>query len=407
MAAFEYVAVDDAGRRTRGVISAETARAARRELQRRKLMLLKLSPAAERRGGLSLGALLNRGGRLGQGELVLATRQLALLFSAATPVEEALGAVALQSESAAARRTLLSVRDRVVEGRRLSEAMSLEGEAFSPLYRSMVSAGEAAGALGPVMERLADYLERAQAMRRKTAAALVYPTVLFVVAIAVVTALMAFVVPRVVDQFSSIGQELPLLTRILIGVSEGLRDWGWLVALALAAAILGFLRALRQEGFRRGFDRFVLRLPVVGRMARDMAAARFARTFAALIASGATVMDALKAARATAPNMVIRDAVEAAAEDVQEGGSLSAALRKTGAFPPLVVHMAASGEGGGELDAMFGKAADYLENEFETATQMALNLLEPAIIVLMGGLVTLIILAIMLPILQLNSAVLF
>lgn len=407
MAAFEYVAVDTEGRRTKGVISAETARAARRELQRRKLMLLKLAPAAEKRGGLNLSGLFNRGGRLGSGELVLATRQLALLVSASTPVEEALNAVALQSDSAAIRRTLLSVRDRVVEGRRLSEAMSLEGRAFSPLYLAVVSAGEAAGALGAVMERLADYLERSQTMQRKMMAALVYPCVLFVVAIAVVTALMVFVVPRVVEQFSTLGQDLPLLTQVLIAISGGMRDWGWLIALALAVGSFVFARALKQDDFRRAVDRTILKLPLAGRLIRDAGAARFARTFATLSASGATVLDSLKAARATAPNMVLRDAVTAAAADVQEGGALSTAMRKTSAFPPLMVHMAASGENSGELPAMFDKAADYLENEFETVTQVAMNLLEPAIIILMGGLVTLIILAIMLPILQLNTSAMF
>ena len=257
------------------------------------------------------------------------------------------------------------------------------------------------------MERLADYLERSQTMQRKMMAALVYPCVLFVVAIAVVTALMVFVVPRVVEQFSTLGQDLPLLTQVLIAISGGLRDWGWLIALALAVGGFVFARALKQENFRRAVDRTILKLPLAGRLIRDAGAARFARTFATLSASGATVLDSLKAARATAPNMVLRDAVTAAAADVQEGGALSTAMRKTGAFPPLMVHMAASGENSGELPAMFDKAADYLENEFETITQVAMNLLEPAIIILMGGLVTLIILAIMLPILQLNTSAMF
>lgn len=408
MAAFDYVAVDAAGKRRKGVVSADSARAARREIQRRQLMLLKLVPAAEKRGGLALPKGLELGGRgkLKSSELALATRQLAMLIRSGAPVEEAIGAVALQSESKNVRSVLLSVRDRVTEGRRLSEAMAMEGEAFSPLYRAVVSAGEAAGALGAVMERLAEYLEKSQAMKRKIAAALVYPVVLMATAVCVVIALMVFVVPRVVEQFASIGQDLPMLTQILIAVSEGMRSFGWIAALALAAGVLAFHRVMEQERFRRPFDRFLLKLPLAGRMIRDAGAARFARTFATLVSSGATVLDALGAARATAPNLVLRDAVDRAAGDVSEGGSLSAAMRKTQVFPPLMVHMAASGENSGELDVMFAKAADYLENEFETLTQTAVSLLEPAIIIVMGGVVTTIILAIMLPILQLNSAAL-
>ncbi len=406
MAAFDYVAVDAAGKRRKGVVSADTARAARREIQRRQLMLLKLAPAAQRRGGIALPKGLELGGRgtLKSSELVLATRQLSMLIRSGTPVEEAIGAVALQSESKNIRRVLLSVRDRVTEGRRLSEAMAMEGEAFSPLYRAVMSAGEAAGALGVVMERLAEYLEKSQAMKRKMTAALVYPGVLMVTALCVVSALMVFVVPRVVEQFATIGQDLPMLTQILIAISNGMRSMGWIVLLALALGVFAFLRVLKQERFRRPVDRFLLKLPLAGRMIRDAGAARFARTFATLVSSGATVLDALTAARATAPSLVLRDAVDRAAEDVSEGGSLSNAMRKTEVFPPLMVHMAASGENSGELDVMFAKAADYLENEFETVTQTAISLLEPAIIIVMGGIVTTIILAIMLPILQLNSA---
>jgi len=406
MAAFEYEALDGGGKKKRGVITADSARAARKALQGQRLTLLKLEEAAERSYSLS-SPFKRQTPKLSESELTLATRQLALLIGASTPVEQALNAVACQAESERVRRTLLAVRESVMEGRRLSEALRKQGRAFSPFYVSVVAAGEAAGALGPVLERLAEYQERSQAMRRKMTAALVYPVVLLAVAISVVIALMAFVVPRVVEQFASIGQDLPALTTGLIAVSNALRDWGWLAALILALGIFTFSRALAQDAFRRRFDASLLSLPLIGRLLRDAAAARFARTFATLTGSGVTVMDALAASRATVSNRVLRDAVDAAAEDVSEGGSLSGAMRKAGVFPPLLVHMAASGETGGDLPAMFGKAADYLENEFESVVQVAMNMLEPAIIVIMGGVVTTIILAIMLPILQLNSSALF
>lgn len=402
MAAFEYQALDAAGRTRKGVVSADSPKAARRELRRQALTPLKLAPTREKTSDTASSRR-----RLPSGEVVLVTRQLAMLIGSGTPVEEAIGAVGGAAKETRTRTVLASIRSNVVEGRSLSDAMRTEHRSFSPLYRAIVSAGEEAGALGLVMDRLADYLERSQAMRRKVLAAMIYPFILALVALAVVVALMVFVVPRVVEQFDTLDADLPALTEGLIAVSGFLRAYGLVLLAGLAAGIFAFTRAMKSDAVKRRVDGWVLSLPVIGRVARSVAAARFSRTFATLATSGAPVLDCLAAARETTPNLVLRDAVDETMLAVREGGSLSKAMARTAQFPPLMVHMAASGEASGDLGGMFLKGAEYLESDFETASSVALGLLEPLITVVMGGMVLVIILAIMLPILQLNSSALF
>ena len=404
MAAYEYQAIDTDGRTRKGVISADSQKAARRELRRQALVPVKLSPTREVSGKATEAGPRRK---LKPAELVLLTRQLAMLISSGTPVEQAVAAVGGSAESAASKSVLASVRAGVVEGRSLSDAMRGEQKSFPPLFRSVVAAGEEAGALGPVLERLAVHLEKSQAMRRKTIGALIYPAILALVALAVIIALLIFVVPRVVEQFDTMDQSLPPLTSAMIWLSQFLQAWGLVIAGGAALAILAFQRLNRQEAVRRRVDTAMLGLPVVGKVLRSVSAARFARTFATLAASGAPVLDSLKAARETTPNLVLRDAVDEVIVAVREGGSLSAAMARSEAFPPLVVHMASSGEASGDLATMFNKGADYLEDDFESTTAMALGVLEPLITVVMGGLVMLIILAIMLPILQLNTGAAF
>jgi len=403
MAAFEYQAIDDDGRKRRGVISADSQTAARRALRQQALVPLQLQPTRESAGRDRPAPQR----RLAAKDLVLATRQLAMLVGSGTPVDEAVRAVGESAEGPATRTVLASVRAGVVEGRALSEAMRAEGKSFPPLYRAVVAAGEEAGALGPVLERLADHLEKSQAMRRKIVSALVYPAMLAVVALCVIVALLIVVVPKVVEQFDTLDQDLPLLTEIMIAVSGFLQDaWPFLLG-GLGVIVIAARRLLANEAVRRRVDGVMLGLPVVGPVLRSVAAARFARTFATLASSNAPVTDCLKAARETTPNLILRDAVDDVSVAVREGGSLSASMARTGAFPALVVHMAASGEASSDLATMFNKGADYLENEFESATTMALGVLEPLITIIMGGLVMLIVLAIMLPILQLNSGAAF
>jgi general secretion pathway protein F len=361
-----------------------------------------------RKGGAALPAKpLSKGVRLRRDRisgrtLALVTRQLATLIRVMT-VEEALRTIALQTEKASAKRLLLAVHAGVVEGYRLSDAMARQGAAFPSLYRAMIAAGESSGALPDILDRLADLLEREQHVRSQMLTTLIYPAALSITAVIVIIALMTFVVPRVVEQFTSMGQTLPLLTRIVIFLSTMMTQWGWLVLLAIAAGVWAGARALHNPVLRLKFDGALLRVPVIGRLIRDLNAARLARTLATMIASGLPVIDGLVLTARTINNRVLRAAVETMASAIREGGSLSAAMRRAAVFPPVIVNMAASGESSGKLDTMLSSAADYLEREFNTFTSVALSLLEPIIIIVMGAIVATIVLAILLPILQINT----
>jgi general secretion pathway protein F len=282
--------------------------------------------------------------------------------------------------------------------------MAREPRSFPPLYRAMVAAGEGSGTLPQILERLAALLERQAQVRGKVLSTLAYPIVLAVVAAFVVFALMIFVVPRVVEQFETVGQRLPLLTRLVIGLSDFLSAWWWALLILVAVIAAAAARALKEEGLRMKFDALVLRLPLIGRLIRDLHAARMARTLSTMVASRLPLLEGLRLTTGTVHNRVLRDASARIAETVRTGGSLSGALRRAGVFPPLLVYLAASGEASGRLDLMLERAADYLEREFDAFTSTALSLLEPAIIIVMGGvIVALIVLSILLPILQLDT----
>lgn len=340
--------------------------------------------------------------RLNPRALALMTRQLATLISV-SPLEEALRVLALQAERPDQRRVLDGVRAGVMEGRGLADSMTAQGAAFPPLYRAMIAAGERSGALEPILRRLADGLESEQQARGKVAAALIYPAVLAVTAVLVIGALMVFVVPRIVEQFDSMGQSLPLLTRLVIGVSALLAGWGWLMALGLIGLGAAAALLLRDEGRRLRFDSGLLKLPLVGRTMRELHGASMARTLAAMLASGLPVLEGLTITARTVGNRRLRHATETMAESVREGGGLAAAMRRAGVFPPVLTHMAASGEASGRLEPMLERAADYLDREFSTRTAVLLSLLEPAVIIVMGGVVAVIVLSILLPILQINT----
>ncbi|MBD3769137.1 MAG: type II secretion system F family protein [Rhodobacterales bacterium] len=398
MAAFEYVALDAEGKRRSGVISADSARSARKELRLRDLMVLNVNPVSEKQSKVAV-----RRARLSDKQRVLLVRQLSVLLKSGLAVEQALAACAGNENPVSVQKAVHTVRADVVEGARLSEAMALAPGAFPPLVRAVTSAGEMSGKLGDIMERLATYLERSYQLRQKVRAALIYPALLSVMALGMVIALMVVVVPRLVEQFDLFDAQLPLLTRIVIALSNGVREYGVFVLLLLAALTFLAARLLRQPVMRRRLDRLVLRLPLIGSQARTVAAARFARVYSTLSASGATVLESLEGAKGAANNTVIADAADFIAERVREGGSMSSALSATGVFPPMMVHMVTSGEAGRDVPGMMNRAADFLDTEFETGSAALLALAEPLIIVLMGGIVGLIVMSIMLPILQLNT----
>jgi general secretion pathway protein F len=398
---YRYVAIDPAGRERKGRLTAANDDAARASLIARRFHIVAVEMAGTKAtSGRSLFAF--RKDRLGRKELALFTRQLATLAEVA-PLEEALRTLTRQSEAESARAVIGDVHAGLLEGRRLADAMARQPTSFPPLYRAMVAAGETTGSLTVILARLADLLERQAEVRGKLIAALAYPIVLAVVAIGVVAALMIFVVPRVVEQFTDTGQQLPFLTRAVIGVSSFAANWWWLIALLMVAAAFGWVAAMRRPTFKARVDARLLRLPLLGRLLRDLYAARFARTLATMVSSRLPLVEGLRLTLPTIRNAALAGATATIVDQVRAGGSLSAALRDAGVFPPLLVYMTASGESAGRLEVMLERAADYLEREFDRFTAASMALLEPVIIVVMGSCVALIILAILLPILQLQN----
>ena len=399
MPSFEYEALDGGGRSRRGIVNADSARLARQELRRLQLTPVSISTPREKAGV--------DGGRktpsIGASELVNLTRQLAVLIGAATPLEEALNAVALQTEKPGSRKRLLAVRERVLEGWRFADALGEDRKSFSDLYRAVVAAGETSGDLAGVLDRLATMLEKNRTMANKAIASLIYPAALAAVAALVVTALMTQVVPKIVEQFQTFDARLPLVTQFVIGISNFLGSYG--LYLIAGAALCGavFWQAMRTPRFKLVIDRWVLTTPLLGKLLRGLDGARFARTLATLFAGGAPLLDSLKGAQRTISNSHMRDRLDGAITQVREGASLAAALKRAGVLPPMMTHMIAAGERAGAVPVMLDKSAAQLEEEFDTASTVALRLLEPAIIIAMGGAVMVIVVAILLPILRLNS----
>lgn len=407
MDAFDYSALDAGGVKRSGTLMAGSAREARDVLRGRSLTPLELNRS--RKKGIKAGEISGSNSfgssKIKHSELTRATRQIAILIDAATPVEDALRVTAMQFEKSAMKNVLLSIRAQVVEGATLSQALRSQPQAFSSLYTAMVASGETSGRLPDVLLRLADDLEAAQAIRRKIAGATAYPLILSMVALAVIVILMIFVVPKVVEQFDTFGQELPPLTRATIWLSEFLQSYGLIMLGLFVIAVVAIKYALKNAAIRRRWDGFKLKLPVIGRLNRDVNAARFSRTMAGLVSAGTPALAAMDTAQHTLKNTVMRDSIGAAVERVRSGSPMSAALKETGVFPPLVTQMVMGGEASGDMGKMFAKSADYLEDEFNARIAVFLTLLEPAIIILLAGVVLLVVAAIFLPILQLNTLV--
>ncbi|MGM3425926.1 type II secretion system inner membrane protein GspF [Pseudomonas benzopyrenica] len=398
MPAYRYLALDGDGRRQRDVIQAESERHARQLLRERGLFPREVQATGPARG------TRNRAGRLDANSRTDFTRQLATLVGAAIPLAEALQMLERQSRQAALKALLLDLLGQVREGYTLADSLGRHPGTFDPLYLTLVAAGERAGRLGPVLERLADYLERVQRQRHKARTALIYPLALALVSVAVVAGLMTFVVPKLTEQFIHSGLQLPWITRALVAVSDGLLVFGpWLLGLVLLVG-LGVQRLLRQVEWRRRWHRQLLRLPRLGELLRTLDSARLTRSLAILVGSGIPVLEGLQVSRATLGNQVLRDALEAAIEQVTAGTGLGRALDRSGVFPPLLVNMVASGEASGTLDAMLERVADAQERDFNQQVDLALALFEPVLILVLGGVVLAIVLAILLPIMQLNQA---
>lgn len=405
MPAFEYIALDTEGRQKKGVLEADTARQIRVQLREQALTPLEVNEVAQATGRVQTSGKAPKRVRINTADLALITRQLATLIRAALPVEEALKAVSDQCEKPAHKSMMLAVRARVVEGHNLADGLSLFPNVFDALFRAMVSAGEKSGHLDEVLERLADYTEKRHYLRQKVQLAMVYPIILVTVAISVVTGLLMYVVPKVVEQFDQVGRELPLLTRIMINLSEFLQNWWWLLAATIVTAVFTARRLLKQPAFRLRFDRKLLRWPLVGRLTRGVNTARFARTLSILTSSAVPLLEGLRIAGEVVNNRYLQEVIKDATTRVREGSSLRSALNRSDAFPPMLVHMIGSGESSGELDNMLAKAAENHEREFEAMVGVTLGLLEPLLILSMGVVVLCIVLAILLPIFQMNELI--
>ncbi|WP_006786854.1 type II secretion system inner membrane protein GspF [Thiorhodospira sibirica] len=403
MPAFEYLALKPSGSKVRGVCEGDTPRQIRQQLRDKGLIPLTVEAVHNRERRRLSRPGLRRG--INAMDLALLTRQLATLVRSGLPLEESLGTVARQSEKPRIRNLLLAVRTKVMEGHSLAQGLADFPHVFPDIYRTTVAAGEQSGHLDVVLERLADYAENRQQMRQKIQLALFYPTLLTLMALGVTMALLTYVVPEVVQVFAGIGQELPWLTRTLIALSDGLREHG--LALLLGVIFVGSLGAwlLRRPAPQYAAHAFLLRLPLLGRLTRGINTARFARTLAILSASGVAVLEALRIAAQVIANLPMRAAVEEAARRVREGSGIGAALERSQQFPPMTVHLIRSGESSGALDSMLERAAINQERELETRIAMLMGILEPLLILLMGAIVLIIVLAILLPIFELNQLV--
>jgi len=381
----------------------DTAKRVRQQLRERDLLPLSVTETAEKEATRQRSFTIRR--TLSAADLALITRQIATLVHSALPVEEALGAVGEQTENPRIKSMVMGVRAKVMEGHTLADGLAGFPKAFPELYRATVAAGEQSGHLDTVLERLADYTEGRQELRQKVLNAMIYPIVLTVLATGIVTLMLVYVVPKVVGVFANTGQELPGLTSALIALSNFLRDYGLVVAAALGIGAWIFNRYLKNPGPRRKRDLFLLRVPVVGRIVRGFNTARFTRTLSILTGSGVPVLEALQISSEVITNLPMRDAVQEAAERIREGAPIGKSLAQSGHFPPLVIHLISSGEASGELDMMLGRAAQNQEREIDGLIAALLGILEPALIVGMGAVVLTIVLAILLPIFELNQLV--
>ena len=425
MAAYAFQALNASGRKTKGVIEADTERQVRAQLREQGLIpvSVELAEASGSEGGGPRSAPGSRAGSgpgsaplsvfmrrlqtrgVGAADLALITRQLATLVSAALPIEQALFAVSEQTDKPRLQKLIMAVRSKVVEGYSLAEAMAEYPHVFDKLFTAMVAAGERSGHLDEVLNRLADYTEQRNRLKGQLIQALVYPSILTLVAIGVIIFLLVSVVPQIVEQFSGLDQTLPPTTTFLLAVSEILQNYGIYALVAILVGLVVGGQLLRKPERRDKFDAFVLKVPLFGRVIKGVNTARFARTLSILSASAVPLLDGLRITGRVLSNRAMQIAVEEACDRVREGSSLRAALAQTKLFPPMMLHMIAAGEKSGELEQLLGRAADNQDRDFETTMNVALKIFEPALIVVMAGVVLVIVLAIIQPILQLNQSV--
>ncbi|MGQ5523413.1 type II secretion system inner membrane protein GspF [Chitinimonas sp. PSY-7] len=401
MAGFRYQVLDGAGKQLDGVVEADNARLARAKLRDQGLWVLDME---ELSSGEAPGKR-SRSRGVSTSELALVTRQFATLLDAGLTIERALTVLIEQAENLRLRDVLAGVRSEVLAGSPMSVALSRHPRVFPELYRTIVRAGEESGKAAGVMARLADYIEARQALSSKVALAFIYPAVVLSVSMLVIIGMLWWVVPQMVGVFQSSKQELPLLTRALLAISASIREYGVVGFIVLGFAGFIFSRLLKQDNFRNKLDARLLQLPLFGRLNKAGNTARLASTLSILVGSGVPLLKAMEAAAGVVENRVLRAAVTAAARDVREGAPLSKALERQKLFPPVLVHLIASGEASGRLEAMLDKAARQQAGELEQRVATFTSLLGPVMVLLMGVAVLLIVLAILLPVFEMNQLV--
>lgn len=402
MAAFIYTALDAKGKQKKGVLEADSARQIRAQLREKGWTPLSVEISTQKDKNASFFGM---GPKLSTADLALITRQLATLIQAGLPIDESLKALSEQTGKQKSKAMILAIRAKVLEGYTLAKALGEYPRAFPYLYRSTVAAGEHAGHLDTVLNRLADYTESRQASDQKIKLASIYPLLLTLVATGIVIWLLATVVPDIVNIFIKNGQTLPALTQFMLDLSHFITRWGWLTLILIVLGLLFFRLSLRKPAFRKSWHFFLLRLPALGSFIKDANTARFGSTLAILTSSGVPLVEAMRIAGQVVMNIPIQEALAEATVSVSEGGSLHKALEETGYFPPIMLHMVASGENSGELDSMLARTAAQQETTLQNTVEALVKIAEPVMLLVMGGIVATIVAAIMMPILELQKMV--
>ena len=405
MPAFRYEAVDAVGATRKGVVNADSARAARSDLRSQGLVPIAVDAIAAQVDEFGQARRRAFGDRLSTLELALFTRQLASLLEASLPLEQAFTALLEQAERPYVRDLVASIRSELMGGSSLSDALSRHPRDFTDIYRALVSSGEQIGQLSRVLSRLADYIERRNSLVQKVRLAFTYPAIVTVVAFAIVIFLLAYVVPQIVSVFANTKQKLPMLTVIMLAISDFVRSWGWAVAIIVVGAFLAWRTALKNPDVKHRWHRWLLTAPLYGKFERSLNTARFASTLAITTGSGVPILRSLQTSRDTLSNVALREQVEEATAAVREGVSLARALSAQKHFPPMLIHMIRAGEVTGELPAMLQRASDAQEQDLERRAMTIAGLLEPALILVMGVVVLLIVLAVLMPIIEINQLV--
>lgn len=403
MAVFRYEALNAQGKTVKGSMEADSARSARSQMRMQGMTPIEVQEVGSAKMTGKKAGRFDR--ELSTREVVLLTRQLASLLQARLALAQALAALVEQAEKPLIRERINSIRSEVVSGTPLSQALAQYPKAFTEMYVATVAAGENTGDLGGVLSKLADALEARQALGQKVSAAFIYPAIVTLVALLVVVGLLTYVVPQVVSVFENTNQQLPTLTIVMIALSDTLRDWGWLMVIVIVLAAALFKNALGNKAFKLRFDEIVLTLPLVGPFIRSVNTARLASTLSILVGSGVPILKALAAANRTLGNTALQLAMQEVQERVKEGSALSKAMGKSGLFPPVLTHLVASGEATGQLAAMLERASESQRTEVERKAMWLTSLMEPVLILVMGLVVLLIVLAVMMPIIEVNQLI--